>query len=312
MNPDCPVYSEIHEFLSSFDAKAVAETRRDRSFQRLRSPTIDPDWAARIWIATEPLRHAIEAYRLDVLRQDSSCDRPRPYCHPALKDLVPDEEHLLPLHHFTFDGARLLRNGHAFLVLSTTGAPNSTYWLNHACHSNDVQNHVRVRLDPLLHGPAQEFFPLRQAMHVYGRSLDWNRIKRLRCTEHGKWSPDSHGGPTRCTEYAWEPRRSEVSFVCEEVPTLGAASRRPGRYFHSIYHPSEASISHLDGAVRIYADSDIVKRHTQHVRNAGKLGLRAKVFRIDKPLSRTVLSSLCQTFFVWNRDVLDYFGGGCK
>ena len=311
-NPDSSIYSEIDDFLSSIDAAEVAETQRDPAFRHLHSSTIDFDRAARVWIALQVLCRAIEAHRLDVLCRDSRSGRPPPYDHPALEDLTPDEEQLLPLRHFTFDGARLLRNGHAFLMLSTTGAPNSTHWLIQACHSIDVRDHVRVRLDPLLHGPATEFHPLRQAMRVYGQTLDWNRIERLKCIEHGRWSPDSHGDPTQCTEYAWEPRGSEVSFVCEEVPKLSAAHRRPGRYFHSIYLPAEATISHLDGAVRIYTDSEISERHVHHVRNAGKVGLRAKVFRIDEPLSRTALSLLCQTFFVWNRDVSDYFKEGCK
>ena len=311
-NADSTIYSEINDFLSSIDAAEVAETQRHPAFRNLHSSATDFDRAARVWIAWQALCRAIAAYRLDVLRHDSWSGRHRPYDHPALADLTPDEEQLLPLRHFTFDGARLLRNGHAFLMLSTTGAPNSTHWLMHACHSNDVRDKVRVRLDPLLHGSAREFYPLRQAMRVYGQHLDWNRIERLRCIDHGRWLPDNQGGPTRCTEYAWKPRRTEVSFVCEEVPAMAAVPCRPSRYFHSIYLPAEATISHLDAAVRIYSDSEISERHVLHVRNAGKIGLRAKVFRIDEPLSRTILSALCQAFFVWNRDVSDYFGGGCK
>lgn len=311
-NPGSPVYSEIEDLLSSIDIADVAETRHNPSFRHFHSTTVNLDRAARIWIAWQRLCQAIAEYRLNVLRQDSRSDRPRPYNHPALQDLTPDAEHLLPLRHFDFDGTRLVRNGHAFLMLSTTGAPNSTYWLIQACHSNDVRDHMRVRLDPLLHGPAREFRPPYERMLVYGPPLDWNRIEHLRRTEHGQWWPDRRDGKTQCTEYAWQPHGSEVTFLCEEVPALAAAPCRPGRYFHSIYLPSEAAVCHIDAAVRIYTNSEIAKRHSHHVRNVGKIGLRAKVFRVDGLLSRTVLSSLCQSFLVWNQDVCRYFKNGCK
>ena len=310
-NPDSPIYSEIDGLLSSIDAAEVAETRREPAFRHFHSSAIDPDRAARVWIALQVLRRAISAYRLEVLYRDSTYCRPRPYDHPALQDLTPDDEHLVPLRHFAFDGARLLRNDHAFTMLSTTGEPNSTHWLTLACHSNDVRSHVRVRLDPLLHGPADGFHPLHQAMRVYGQSLDWSRIDGLKYIDHGRWMPDGSNEPTHSTEYAWKPQGSEVTFVCEEVPTLAAASHRPGRYFHAVYCPAKATMVHMDAAVRVYTEAEVLKRHARHVRSAGKVGLRVKVFRIDEPVSRTQLRSLCPTFFVWNRDVSNYFDDGC-
>ena len=265
----------------------------------------------RIWVAEQSLSKGIAAYRLSVLRQDSESDRPRPYDHPALEDLTPDTEHLVPLREFDFDGSRLLRNGHAFLVLGTQRSPNSTYWLLGGLYSN-LRDHVRVRLDPLLHGPASNFGPLHQRMLVYGRSLDWHRIEGIRETDHGRWCPDSQERGSHFTDYAWEPRGSEVTFVCEEVPKLEAAAYEPGRYLHAIYLPSKAAIFHLDGAVRIYTNSEITERHAQHVRKAGKIGLRKKIFRVDDLVPRDVLSSLCQAFFVWNEDVCRYFAAGCK
>ena len=193
-------------------------------------------------------------------------------------------------------------------MLSTTPAPNSTYWLLGACHSEGMRDHAKVRLDPLLHGPASEFDASRYAMLVYGQPLDWDRIEDLFETEHGRWRPDSLNGRSHCTEYAWDPRDSEVTFVCEEVPMVEAATCVPGRYLHAIYLPAEAAICHLDAAVRIYSNSEISKRHTQHVRNAGKIGFREKVLRIDDLVSREALSSVCQAFFVWNEDVRRYFG----
>ena len=311
-NAEAPVRAAIEEFLSSIDGGRVAAVRQEHTFQHLTSGRGDLDREARIWAGAEMLSHAIAAGRLEVLRQDSTSDRPRPYAEPALADLTPDAEHLVPLCEFEFDGCRLVRNGHAFLMLSTTGSPNSSYWLLQACYSEGLRARVRVRLDPFLHGPAESFRAMFYAMLVYGQPLDWSRIDGLRRTEHGRWCPAARNDSSRFTDYAWTPRRSEVHFVCEEVPTVGASISRGSRYFHAIYMPSEAAMSHLDAGVRIYSDSEVRDRHNSHVRQAGKVGLRQKVLRIDHVVPRAVFAPICQAFFVWNHDVQQYFEDGCS
>ena len=102
-----------------------------------------------------------------------------------------------------------------------------------------------------------------------------------------------------------------MHFKCEEVPTVATSTYECGRYLHSIYLPSKAAICHLDAAVRIYRKSEVVERHNQHVRYAGKAGLREKILSIDDSVSREVLSLVCQTFFVWNKDVSRYFAVEC-
>jgi hypothetical protein len=44
-----------------------------------------------------------------------------------------------------------------------------------------------------------------------------------------------------------------------------------------------------------------------HLRNAGKAGLRRKIFRIDQPLDREAFSLITQAFFIWNDDIATYF-----
>ena len=242
-NANSPIHAAIEEFLSSVDAGQVAEVRQDHRFQWMTSGKTDLDREARIWAGMRMLSHDIKARRLEALRQDSASDRPRPYDEPALADLTPDAEHLVPLCEFEFDGSRLLRNGHAFLMLSTTGSPNSSYWLLQSCYSEGLHEHVRVRLDPFLHGSAQSFPAMVYQMLAYGQPLDWRRVDSLHETEHGRWYPGAGSHPSKFTDYAWTPRRSEVHFVCEEVPTVETSIYQGGRYFHAIYLPSEAALS---------------------------------------------------------------------
>ena len=293
--------------MAGIDEDQVADARDDPKVRWFDSKEENLDRQARICVAERMLVRGIAARRLEVLRQESSSNRPQPYDQPALADLTPDDEHLVPLREFEFDGSRLLRNGHAFLMLSTTGSPNSTYWLLQSCYFEGLHEHVRVRLDPFLHGPARSFSALAYRMLVYGRPLDWQRIESLHKAEHGRWRPGVLSHPSEFTDFAWAPRGSEVHFVCEEVPTIATAFYEGGRYFHAIYEPSETAISHLDAAVRIYNHSEATERHNAHVRHVGKVGLREKVLRFDRRVSRSVLSSLCQAFFVWNEDVRRYF-----
>ena len=308
---DSPIHSATEDFLSSFDSNQVAKARNDPHVQFRAGFGADLDREARIWAAGHLLSRCIASRRLDTLRSDPKVNLTSPYDQPALADLTPDDEGLVPLREFNFDGSRLLRNGHAFMAVSTTPSPNSTYWLLRSCYSEGLQASVRVRLDPFLHGPASWFPAVSYKMLVYGQSLDWDRLNNLRESEHGCWRPDAPQQQDEFTDFVWTPRESEVHFVCEEVPSIEKASSHGGRYAHAIYLPSQETIAHFDFALRLYNDLEITERHQRHVRHAGKAGVRRKVLRVDSQVPRPTLSSLCQAFFVWNSDVTGYFRNGC-
>ena len=44
-----------------------------------------------------------------------------------------------------------------------------------------------------------------------------------------------------------------------------------------------------------------------HLRKAGKVGVRRKIFRTDEPVDRDAFSLIAQAFFVWNNDMKTYF-----
>lgn len=303
--------SDLEDFLASLDPDVLEETKRDEDFLFLNQQRRDLDRAARIWVASRVLRDAIAVYRIRSLCDDSASKRPRPYDVSALEDLEIDRDNLVPLAEFRFNGSAMRRNGHAFQLLSTTPAPNSTYWLLLACHDEPLRGSVRVRLDPLLHGPVGSFPSVRYTMLGYGNEkLNWQRIANLTKPEHGQWRPDNIDQWSARTDWVWEPRGSEVHFRCEEIPSQEEANKKPSRYLHAIYRPSTNSIIHLDGAVRIYSPTQLQHRHRKKLHESGKIGLREKVFAVDSPLSREVFSVIAQTFFVWNDDVVRYFRDG--
>lgn len=305
-DPRSPIYEQLNAFLLALPAADVAATRADRLFQFFTDRTSNIDRAARVWLAERRLADEIPRRKLQLLRLEARAERPRPYDVAALANLTVDKDHLVSLSAFEFDGARLLRNGYAFLLLSTTGSPNSTFWLLRAIYSEGLVDKTRVRLDPFLYGP-QEIFPaMFYSMWIYGRQLEWNRIATLQQPEHGRWLPGTLSYQSEFTDFVWDPRANEVHFVCEEVPGLAVAHRETSRYLHAVYLPASESISHLDGAIRIYTQDELRERHKVHVRTAAKCGIREKVFRTDGTVARDSFSIIAQAFFVWNEDVSRY------
>ena len=306
-----PADPELEAFLGSLDPAVLEETRREKNFLFFNEQHEDLDRAARIWVGLQVLLEAIAEYRMESLYNESASERPRPYDVLALEDLEPDSDNLVPLAEFGFTGSALRRNDYAFQLMSTTPAPNSTYWLLQACSAEPLRGSIRIRPDPLLHGPAASFPSVGYARLGYGNeNVDWQRIANLTAPDHGQWLPDDMDQWGSRTDWIWEPRGSEIHFRCEEIPSIKEATKKPGRYLHAIYVPSTDSFIHLDGAVRIYRPPEIHDRHRKKLHQAGKMGLREKVFSVDAPLSRGMFSVVAQMFFVWNSDVVRYFEKG--
>lgn len=306
-DPHDALREPLEAFLASFGADDVAAVQAQTDFHFFSGHRPDKDRAARVWLGERFLATEIARCRLEAIREDSHAARPRPYELSALEDLPVGDDHLVPLSAFSFDGARLLRNEFAFLVLPTTGSPNSTHWLLSAIYEQGLANQTRVRLDPFLCGPAATYPAMFYRMWMYGRPLDWARVHALQEPEHGRWMPDSGRSRGQFTDYAWMPRDEEVHFVCEEVPEPEIVSTEAARYMHAVYSRRSRSIEHFDGALRLYDIPLIPQRSALHARNAGKMGLREKVFLVDGPQVPDVLGQVAQAFFVWNKDVQKYF-----
>lgn len=301
------MHESFRSYLSAIPPEMVAATLQDPQFCFFAPDGGDLDHEARIWLAERLLTSNIPQRRNELVRSEVVSGRPRPYNLPVLSDVQVDSEHLVRLSAFRFDGSRLLRNGYAFTVLCTTGSPNSTYWLLNAIYNAKIADRTSVRLDPFLCGPEETFSSMSYKMWIYGRPIDWDRIANLQASEHGRWHPGPLSRGCEFTDFVWTPRSPEVHFIAEEVPTLVDVTGEAARYVHAVYVPAEKVISHFDGALRLYTGRELRDRHEIHVRNAGKVGVREKVFRMDIAIPRESFSSIVQAFYVWNQDVGDYF-----
>jgi hypothetical protein len=280
------------------DARAQAEVCFARA---------DTDNQARLHVVSEHIARCIQSARIAEVAKPPSASA-RPYGHSALSGIDVDAEGLVALSAFEVDGDALCVRDHAFFMMPPVPGSNAAYWLLEQLQRHGLGDCVRVRLDPWLHGPAAEMRGRFYRAAIWARPLDWNRIRTLRETEHGRWTPGKMSRRFAQTDYAWTPHDDEVDFLCEELPILEEVDVRGARYLHAVYNKRRHLLTHLDGALRIYSGDNLAARALEHVRNAGKAGTRAKIFRTDSPVKPEVFSSIAEAFFFWNYDVARYFG----
>jgi hypothetical protein len=285
----------------------------DPPFWFTQSQGLDFD-TRRLFVTERLIGEAIAQRRLDVLVEDYKAETKRPYQHSSLAELVPDSDGLV--HFDAFDNNRsifpgLRRGQTVFEILPTIPtALNSMYWAIHILRSlSDVEK--LVRLDPLMNQPECNYGPIFYKMVVYGKALDWDALASIRQPDHARFQPDiGWQKDIQFTDLVWSPVDEGVEFVCEEVPKLDTFQLRPSRYFHAIFIPARKSFIHCDGAIRLYSADSLRERLNSHVRKAGKMGKRIKVFAVNGDIPAETWTSLVCAYFVWNRDIVNYFNAG--
>jgi hypothetical protein len=115
-NPTCPIFESLDLFLRSIPQDVVVDTCRNREFQFFWKEARDIDRMARVWIAERFLSDEIARQRLLFLRDQDRSLCSTPYEQPALADVEVDDEGLVPLSSFKFDGSRLIHSGYAFTI----------------------------------------------------------------------------------------------------------------------------------------------------------------------------------------------------
>jgi hypothetical protein len=263
---------------------------------------------ARERVVVNELQERTSARRRTLLLAESSSFRPPPYDQPALADLPMTADLLVPLSQFEIDDGVLVRNGHAFVLLPPTSSVNSSYWITRALAAPECRDLSLVRLDPLIHGEAVDFPRISYRMLWWGPPLRWTDVVSIHDEKFGRWLPAPLSSGGEFTDFAWVPRGDEQHLFLEEVPKLAQVEAAGSRYLHAIFSRSDASVMHLDGAIRLYSSVEWQDRTKGHVRKAGKVGKRIKIFRLDGSMDPGLVSCLGGAFFVWNYDVAHFFG----
>ncbi|MGA2111730.1 MAG: hypothetical protein ABSG98_06215 [Anaerolineales bacterium] len=301
----------IQALMASLPTEVIRARLADPSFPWANQDSTDAakQEEARRDIIGSAIAREVNSMRIALLRAAAADKRPAPYNHSSLCDIQITEEALVDLEAFDISRKALTRNGFVFELAPTLPALNSGYWLIRNLFRESKSVSKFIRLDPLCIQPLDTYRGAEYKMWVYGVPLNWAKLSRLREDQHGRWIPDPLATPSAFTDVVWSPRLPEIHFACEEVPNQDQVAERASRYLHSIFLPSEGYFTHVDGAIRFYSPRELEARLQTHVRKAGKVGQRVKIFRAEGRIDPLTWSSLAASFFVWNYDVMRYVTG---
>lgn len=314
-NKNHPQYSNLIYDIENIDNVELEEVVREKHIDWLLDRKEDKEWGKRVYYIIFKLQKEIQKGRIANLIEFR--ERPKPYDSENLNGVAINKNHLIGTGQFDLSSHRFQRNNFVYELPPTNGASNSSYWIFQTIINciKDTGLVFKVRLDPFREIHADRYSPLMYKMLVHGKPLDWGRLLTLRSDEFGQWFNEQDNS---FTDYIWAPKDGEIHFTCEEYPSYSCDGVNTSRYFHAIFSKGTGTIKHCDGAVRIYENHELESRKGFHVRQAEvrKIGKRIKIFQFDskdnenKELSQNNFSQLAVSFFVWNRDVQEYFNGG--
>jgi hypothetical protein len=235
----------------------------------------------------------------------------RPYNSENLVNLQIGENQLVSIKQFEIYNNGFKYNDKVYSLTHVINGSNSSYWITQSILSLafNYKLDFKIRLDPFIEIHHSEYSPMAYKMTIYGKPLDWERLKNLRDEEYGQWMNDDNLSNNNITDYVWRPENNEIHFTCEELPNIEEVEIRGSRYFHAIFNKETGKIIHCDGAIRIYSKEELTNRLGFHVRKAEvrKVGTRIKIFQLDEEIGQDAFVSLITNFMVWNNDVLMYF-----
>ena len=120
------------------------------------------------------------------------------------------------------------------------------------------------------------------------------------------------------TQFYWHEQDERRTFECEELCDRESITFDNGknmiwgcRYVHSMLNPDSGLPNHLDGAVRLYDETQILDRldNTTDISKCGKNSNYVKLWRIDNDFSILLWKELISNFYRENSLIGEYFGG---
>ena len=120
------------------------------------------------------------------------------------------------------------------------------------------------------------------------------------------------------TQFYWHVQDGKRTFECEELCDRENISFDEGkemlwgcRYVHSMLESDSGIPIHLDGAIRIYDEEQILERIDTHtdISKCGKKSKYKKLWRIDNKIPIHLWKELISAFYRENALIGEYFGG---
>ncbi len=274
----------------------------------------DKDAERKLYYFVHLISQDVARHRIEKLIEPT--ERPAPYHLQNLYDVICDKNHLVSMNQFNTDNFGFERNKLVYVLCPVLEQSNSSYWIFHVILrlAREKKLNLKIRLDPFIEIPLNDYRPMSYKMFVHGKTLDWDRLTNLRGDEYGQWMDEKEYKHMGYTDFIWSPKKDEIHFTCEELPKRHNFLRT-SRYFHAIFNKNTGMISHCDGAIRYYSEDELQYRSDYHVKDpeVRKIGKRIKIFGFEsndndnKEIDQDTFCTLAVNFFVWNNDVQKYF-----
>jgi hypothetical protein len=173
---------------------------------------------------------------------------------------------------------------------------------------------VRIRLDPDMVGLAASVRTPLELEYWYGpRFSDDVAAIPSGVTHHEATDRERTFHGISRTEFWWQSRDGQHILEAEElrdIPSLGIGAGLFGcRYVHSMADEGVGgAVHHLDGAIRGYAEEQMLERLGKTIATAGRRTEYTKLWRVDGPISLPRWKTLIHHFFRDNTLVSEYLG----
>jgi hypothetical protein len=171
---------------------------------------------------------------------------------------------------------------------------------------------VRIAIDPDTVGLASTYTDYQELEYWWGPKFtdDLANIP-FGVTRHGAGDQDRLFHGISGSEFWWQSRKGEHIFEVEElrdIPSAGEEAKYGCRYAHSIIDENSGRIDHLDGAVRVYSEEEMISRLEQNIAEARRHTDYTKLWRLDGVIPLSLWKALLSDYFRDNHLIGEYFG----
>lgn len=225
-----PIHGQLIEDLKSISASKIEafEARYHCLFGRSGE---DRDMDIRKMFFEYEIAGAVARKRLSTLGINTKGTRQKPYDQDDFVGMDVDDHGLVSVSQLRSDHFSLYNKDYAYQLCPCLDQFNSSHWLGLLILHETFKNgrDFKIRLDPLMREPAETFRPYMALMHLYGKKLDWERIKSLQSEEFGQWLGDGLSTSSiMTTDYVWRPENTKCispakKYQNQNVSLLGGA-----------------------------------------------------------------------------------------
>ncbi len=251
----------------------------------------------------------------------------------TFKDGLADAKNLEPVYSTNEDGEKgslipgvfykdgYLLFAHQFFrrTLSIANTTNEEFFNSFEKMRNVPGINMQLALDLDMVGLPGTEYPEFEYQYIRGPHFD-DDLEHIPegVTSHNNEHYDNVFSNLLSTQFYWHTQDGIRTFECEELCDKENITFDDGntllwgcRYVHSMLNPSTGLPTHLDGAIRIYNDEQILERidSKSDISKYGKNSKYIKLWRIDNDFSVLMWKELISSFYRENALIGEYFGG---